>query len=140
MEGAVAGADGVRSKDGVRLSILYQTSTNAVRQDYQALIKEWWSQIGVETELRNLNASVFFGGDPGSPDTFQNSMPMWKYTNLSELIPSLSVAYRCGNEPSPPTTGQVKTSTASAIQLMMRFWMNWHRHLTSISAAKSVVS
>ncbi len=63
--------DGVREKDGVPLKIVYQTSTNAVRQDFQALIKEWWSQIGVETELRNINASVFFGGDPGSPDTFQ---------------------------------------------------------------------
>jgi len=63
--------DGVREKDGVPLKIVYQTSTNAVRQDFQALIKEWWSQIGIETELRNINASVFFGGDPGSPDTFQ---------------------------------------------------------------------
>ena len=63
--------DGVREKDGVPLKILYQTSTNAVRQDFQALIKQWWSEIGVETELRNINASVFFGGDPGSPDTFQ---------------------------------------------------------------------
>jgi peptide/nickel transport system substrate-binding protein len=63
--------DGVREKDGVPLKIVYQTSTNAVRQDFQALVKEWWSQIGIESELRNLNASVFFGGDPGSPDTFQ---------------------------------------------------------------------
>ena len=30
-----------------------------------------WKQIGVETELRNLSASVFFGGDLGSPDTYQ---------------------------------------------------------------------
>ena len=29
-----------------------------------------WKQIGVETELRNINASVFFGGDPASPDTY----------------------------------------------------------------------
>ena len=65
------GADGVREKDGVRLSILYQTSTNAVRQDFQALIKQWWGEIGVETELRNIDASVFFGSDPGSPDTYQ---------------------------------------------------------------------
>lgn len=64
------GSDGVRSKDGVRLSILYQTSTNAVRQDFQALIQEWWGQIGVETELRNIDAGVFFGNDPGSPDTY----------------------------------------------------------------------
>jgi peptide/nickel transport system substrate-binding protein len=42
-----------------------------VRQDFQALIKQWWSEIGIDTELRNLSASVFFGGDPGSPDTFQ---------------------------------------------------------------------
>lgn len=63
--------DGVREVNGVPMKILYQTSTNAVRQDFQALIKDWWRQIGIETELRNINASVFFGGDPGSPDTFQ---------------------------------------------------------------------
>ena len=63
--------DGIREKDGVPLKLLYQTSTNAVRQDFQALIKQWWSEIGIESELRNVNSSVFFGGDPGSPDTFQ---------------------------------------------------------------------
>jgi len=65
------GSDGVRQKDGVRISILYQTSTNSVRQGTQAFIKEMWKQIGVETELRNISASVFFGGDVGSPDTYQ---------------------------------------------------------------------
>lgn len=63
--------DGVREANGVPMKILYQTSTNAVRQDFQALIKQWWSEIGIEAELRNINASVFFGGDAGSPDTFQ---------------------------------------------------------------------
>jgi peptide/nickel transport system substrate-binding protein len=63
--------DGIREANGVPMKILYQTSTNAVRQDFQALIKQWWSEIGIEAELRNVNASVFFGGDPGSPDTFQ---------------------------------------------------------------------
>jgi len=69
--GWAMGSDGVRAKDGVRLSILYQTSTNAVRQDFQALIKQWWGEIGVETELKNIDAAVFFGGDQSSPDTFQ---------------------------------------------------------------------
>jgi peptide/nickel transport system substrate-binding protein len=63
--------DGVREKDGVRLSILYQTSVNAVRQDVQALVKSWWNSIGVEVELKSIDASVFFGGDAGSPDTLQ---------------------------------------------------------------------
>ena len=65
--GWMPGDDGVRAKDGVRISILYQTSTNSVRQGTQALIKQMWEQIGVETELRNIDAAVFFGGDPASP-------------------------------------------------------------------------
>ena len=68
--GWVRGADGIRAKDGVRLSILYQTSTNSVRQSNQAQVKQWWEQIGVETELRNIDGAVFFGGDPASPDTY----------------------------------------------------------------------
>ena len=63
--------DGVREYEGTPLSILYQTSTNAVRQSNQELIKSYWDQIGVETELRNIDASVFFGGDQASPDTYQ---------------------------------------------------------------------
>lgn len=63
--------DGIRDKDGAKLKILYQTSTNPVRQDFQAVIKDWWTELGVEVELKNIDASVFFGGDAGSPDTFQ---------------------------------------------------------------------
>ena len=69
--GYVKGSDGIREKDGVRLSVLYQTSTNSVRQGTQAFIKQMWQEIGIETELKNIDASVFFGGDQSSPDTFQ---------------------------------------------------------------------
>ena len=62
--------DGIREYDGIPLMVSYQTSTNAVRQNTQALIKQWWSEIGIETELRNISASVFFGGDIASPDTY----------------------------------------------------------------------
>ena len=62
--------NGIRDKDGVELRLLYQTSTNAVRQQTQELIKQWWAEIGVETELKNVSAAVFFGGDPASPDTY----------------------------------------------------------------------
>jgi len=101
--------DGIRDKDGVELSILYQTSTNAVRQDFQALIKQWWSEIGVEIELRNLDASVFFGGDPGSPDTFQKfyaDVEMYANTFDGTDPQSYLAAYRCGNEPKPGSQWQ----------------------------------
>ena len=63
--------DGIVDKDGKKLSIVYQTTVNPVRQDFQALIKDWWTELGVDVELKNIDASVFFGGDAGSPDTFQ---------------------------------------------------------------------
>lgn len=62
--------DGIREYNGIPLVVLYQTSTNAVRQATQALIKDWWAQIGIEAELRNIDAAVFFGNDLASPDTY----------------------------------------------------------------------
>ena len=56
--------DGVREYDGVPLRIRYQTSTNAIRQATQELVRDWWREIGIETELIQHDASVFFGGDP----------------------------------------------------------------------------
>ena len=107
--GWVRGSDGVRAKDGVRLSLLYQTSTNAVRQDFQALIKQWWEEIGVETELRNVNASVFFGGDPGSPDTFQKfyaDVEMYA-NNFDGTDPEAYMAAQtCGKAPRPESQWQ----------------------------------
>ena len=41
-----------------------------MRQKTQALVQQWWKQIGIDTELKNVDAAVFFGGDPASPDTF----------------------------------------------------------------------
>lgn len=98
------GSDGVREKDGVRLSLLYQTSTNSVRQGTQALIKQMWQQIGVETELRNIDASVFFGGDQSSPDTFQKFMAdVEMYTNnFDGTDPEKYMSnWRCSEIPQP---------------------------------------
>ncbi len=107
--GWTVGGDGVRTKDGMRLSMLYQTSTNAVRQDFQALIKQWWGEIGVETELRNIDASVFFGSDPGSPDTYQKlwaDVEMYA-NNFSGSDPEAYMAnWHSGQIPSPDTQWQ----------------------------------
>jgi len=107
--GWTMGASGFREKDGERLSLLLQTSTNAVRQDFQALIKQWWEQIGIETELRNVSASVFFGGDPGSPDTFQKfyaDVEMYA-NNFDGTDPQSYLASRtCDKAPRPETGWQ----------------------------------
>ena len=102
--GWMRGGDGVRARDGVRLSILYQTSTNSVRQGTQALVKQMWEQIGVETELRNVDAAVFFGGDPASPDTYMKFYAdIEMYTNnFSGTDPESYMAnWSCSEIPGP---------------------------------------
>jgi peptide/nickel transport system substrate-binding protein len=63
------GADGIRAKDGKRLKMLYQTSINPVRQKTQAIVKQAAAKAGIDMELKSVVASVFFGSDPGNPDT-----------------------------------------------------------------------
>lgn len=85
--GWIPGNDGIREKDGVRLKILYQTSENPVRRGTQELIQGWWRTIGVETELKSVNAGVFFSADPDNPDNlwrFYADIEM--YTDATSLI------------------------------------------------------
>ena len=101
--------NGIRDKDGVEMEILFQTSTNAVRQNFQDAIKAWWEMIGVSVELRNVSGSVFFGGDAGSPDTFQKfyaDTEMYA-NNFDGTDPQAYLAqYRCDNEPQPDNQWQ----------------------------------
>ena len=61
--------DGVREKDGVNLRVLFQTSVNALRQQTQELIKASLASIGVEVELKVIDASIFFSADPNNTNT-----------------------------------------------------------------------
>ncbi|MCA1554926.1 MAG: ABC transporter substrate-binding protein, partial [Chloroflexi bacterium] len=71
--GWAKGSDGIRHKtvDGkdVKMKILYQTTVNALRQKEQAFVKDAWSKIGVDTELKSVNPGVFFSTDEANPDT-----------------------------------------------------------------------
>ncbi len=96
--------DGFREYNGHELRVQYQTSTNAVRQNTQALIKQWWSEIGIDTELRNIDAAVYFGGDPGSPDTFQkfySDVEMYTTGSSSPDMEGYLGNFRCGQAPTP---------------------------------------
>ncbi len=62
-------ADGVRAKDGKRLQLLFQTSTNSARQKTQAIVKGAAQKAGIAIELKSVAASVFFSSDIGNPDT-----------------------------------------------------------------------
>lgn len=101
--------DSILDKDGVKFSLLFQAPTNPVRQDFQALIKQWWNMLGVEVELKNVDGSVFFGSDVSSPDTFQKfyaDVEMYG-NNFNGTDPENYLAmYTCAKVPSPETKWQ----------------------------------
>ena len=107
--GWVPGADGIREKDGKKMKILFQTSVNPVRQEFQSIIKQWWSEIGIETELKQVDGSVFFGADAGSPDTLQKfyaDVQMYA-NNFDGTDPQPYLAqWTCEKAPSPANQWQ----------------------------------
>lgn len=72
----------VREKDGVRLVADFQTSINTLRQGTQAVIKTNLAEIGVQVNVKAIDAAVFFSGDPGNPDTLNKFFAdLQMYTN-----------------------------------------------------------
>ncbi len=62
------GADGVREKNGVRLKLVYQTTTNAPRQKIQAIVKQACQKAGIDVEIkvgRGLGVLFFRRREPG---------------------------------------------------------------------------
>jgi peptide/nickel transport system substrate-binding protein len=76
----------VREKDGQKLSVLFQTSANPVRQQTQALVKQNLEAIGVEVRLIFYDSSVFLDSDPNNPNNrhhFYADMEMYATGNRS---------------------------------------------------------
>ncbi|MDH4279367.1 MAG: peptide ABC transporter substrate-binding protein [Acidimicrobiia bacterium] len=77
--------DGVRETDeGEPLDFTYSTSTNAVRQSNQELVKANWAEIGVNVEMTNEDASLFFDG------TCASDACIWKFFNDMEMFTNSS--------------------------------------------------
>jgi peptide/nickel transport system substrate-binding protein len=71
-----------REKDGRRLTVVFSTTVNPVRQREQEILKASWEQLGIQTELKAVESSVFFSTDAGNPDTYSHFYcDLLMYTN-----------------------------------------------------------
>jgi len=78
------GADGIRTRDGKRLRMLFQSSINASRQRTQAIVKQAAAKVGIEMELKSIVPAVYFSADPGNPDTvahFSADLQMYSFNS-----------------------------------------------------------
>jgi peptide/nickel transport system substrate-binding protein len=113
--GWAKGSDGIRAKGGVRMHVVYQTTVNPLRQKEQAIVKQGWEQLGVEVELKSVDAGVFFSSDAGNPDTAAHF-----YTDVEMFTNGAS---------SPDMTQYMALWTTSQIASKANDWHgnNYHR-------------
>ena len=83
--GYIAGDDGIREKDGVRLELTYATSVNAVRQKTQAVVQANLKDIGIEVNLEQVEAGTYFDGSAGNE---QNINHFYWDMNMYQSVPS----------------------------------------------------
>src|SRR5215216_88495 len=91
----------VRAKDGVELNITFVTTISSVRQKEQAIIKQALDQIGFRTELRQVDAAVFFDSSPGNEQNvnhFYNDLQMYTDNPTSPVPVSYMLSWYAGPE------------------------------------------
>lgn len=64
--------NGIRDKNGTEMKVVFQTSVNPLRQKTQEIVKQGLRKIGVDVELKNVDASIFFSSDPANNDTVEH--------------------------------------------------------------------
>jgi len=108
--------NGVRDKDGVSLSLIYQTSIEPLRQSTQEQVKADLEAIGFDVELKQIDGSIFFGPPEGTTDTRRQF-----YADFEEFAFS---------NKSPDPTAYMAGWTCAEISQQSNNWSgsNWARY------------
>jgi len=102
------GSDGIRVKNGQRLSLKYQSTGSALRKKVMPLVKDQLAAVGIEVNIDQLPAQAYFGingplragslemaeyADVGSQDAGTDAVQ--KYA--SRFIPTAANSFAGGN-------------------------------------------
>lgn len=107
--GWAKGADGIRSKGGVRAALTITTTTgNATREQVEQVLVDEWKQIGIELKIQNVPSAVLLSaswtaGDPRK----KGSLDMWMYASSPNIDPHSIIVERYHSKqiPSPANNG-----------------------------------
>ncbi|WP_083616234.1 peptide ABC transporter substrate-binding protein [Planktothrix paucivesiculata] len=94
--------NGIRDKNGVEMNLVFQTSVNPLRQKTQEVIKQSLEQLGMKVELKSIDPSVYFSGDPANPDTterFAADLQLFSTGNTNPDPTAYLKTYTCDQIP-----------------------------------------
>jgi peptide/nickel transport system substrate-binding protein len=94
--------NGIRDQDGIEMTVLFQTSVNPLRQKTQEVIKQSLESIGIQVELKSIDPSVYFSGDPANSETlerFQADLQMYTTGNTNPDPGTYLKTYTCDEIP-----------------------------------------
>src|SRR5215211_3787857 len=108
--------DGVRDKDGDKMSLVFLTSISTARQAAQEIVKTALESIGVDVQLKSVDSSIFLGPPAESTNTRRQF-----YADLEEFAFS---------NKSPDPSAYMKGWTCGEIAQMANNWAssNWSRY------------
>lgn len=99
-DGWVRGPDGVRVKNGVRLSIEFATSTGSPDADSEIeLIRNTWKQIGVDLQVKHYLASLLFATASGGGIVYGGKFDMVVFAWGGNPRQDESNIFSCGRFP-----------------------------------------
>lgn len=98
--GWVRGADGVRAKNGVKLSLEFATSAGAADTDRQIeLIRSWWKQIGVTLTVRHYPSNLLFADYQSGGIVYNGKWDVVVFAWGNDPIGDFSFVYSCTQIP-----------------------------------------
>lgn len=107
------GSDGIRVKDGKKLSLTFQTTAgNKTRELVQVYLQNQWKQAGIDVVIKNEPARVFFG-ETMSKRKF-DGMALFAWVSSPENSPRSNLASKSIPSSSNGWSGQNYTGWSNA--------------------------
>jgi peptide/nickel transport system substrate-binding protein len=95
-DGWTRGADGIRRKSGMELSLTFATSAGSPDTDERIeLIRSWWKQIGAEITVRHYPAALMFAPLPQGGIVYSNKWDVIIFQWVNDAIGDYSPIYDC---------------------------------------------
>ncbi|MGC1381588.1 MAG: peptide ABC transporter substrate-binding protein [Candidatus Baltobacteraceae bacterium] len=94
------GPDGIRQKNGVRLSLEFATTAGAPDTDEQIeLIRAWWKQVGVDMTVRHYPPALMFAPIQQGGIVYSTKWDVIVFAWLNDAIGDMSPLYSCRSFP-----------------------------------------